>query len=692
MPAPGERGDRRFAIVGWLATGVLTLLLVVMLGRVVQLQLFPPLTLLEHSPSHARTRSEAPLRGDVLDRRGRPLAVTRFGQRLVVDPLELKGHADAAIAIIADALGEPGDRFAPRILGAVESNTARESFNALLAADPANPALPAMREQLAGAAPAGQTLQAGKLEPLPLKRYLSMTDVLAEDKAQAVAAALKPSKKPNPALAGIWLEQRPVREFIAGDSLATLVGKVGVEEEGLTGVEHRRQALLAGTGGKVSYVADAGGRPLWIEPGHVTPARAGGDLRLSIDLELQRLAVQELQRGIDETDAAGGRLVMLDPRSGEVLAMVDLTRSVPDAVDYPWIDAATPRAGDETVPERRYRVMPEDKGRQVSASLARNRCVEDVYEPGSTFKPFVWSVITELGRAQIEEIFDTENGRWHNSYGRYIEDVTKRPRMSWAEVLINSSNIGMVKASERLSFAELAAVPRRFGFGQRTGIDLPGEASGIVTPLSRWSKFTQTSVAYGHEVAVTPVQMVRAFSAFARTGELAGTLPTVRLAAAQADDLNSSVLYRVLPAQVATLTRRTMRGVAEKMEGALATATHTKPSWRYSMFGKSGTAKVPLGAPPKGKRAPKGSKGYYEKQYNSSFIAGAPLEEPRLVVLAVIDDPGPALTRTSRAYGALVAGPVVRRVMERALTYLGVPPDLAPAGDEREAHDLAIAD
>ncbi len=311
-----------------------------------------------------------------------------------------------------------------------------------------------------------------------------------------------------------------------------------------------------------------------------------------------------------------------------------------------------------------------DPGRDVHPALARNRCVEDVYEPGSTFKPFVWATVTELGIFTLDDVIDTEGGVWNTPYGRHIEDVVRRDRMTWTEVLINSSNIGMSKSVEKLSHQQLHDAVRRFGFGRRTGVELPGEATGLVTSMRDWSKYTQTSVAFGYEVAVTPIQMARAFCGFARGGDLAGTLPAARLEPPHEGE--NAIVHRVMDPGVAETARHTLVHVARKAEERLARLTR-ETGWRYIMFGKSGTARIALGAPPEGKRRPRGFSGYLDGQYHSSFVAGAPVEDPRLVVVVVIDDPGPRLARPDR-FGAAVAAPVARRVLERGLTYLGAPP------------------
>jgi cell division protein FtsI/penicillin-binding protein 2 len=237
----------------------------------------------------------------------------------------------------------------------------------------------------------------------------------------------------------------------------------------------------------------------------------------------------------------------------------------------------------------------------------------------------------------------------------------------------------MAKGTSRLSFKQMHDAVRRFGFGSPTRIGLPGESPGIVTKIKDWSKYTQTSVAMGHEVAVTPVQMVRAFCCFARTGDLAGTMPSARLLALDAGEEIADEGVRVLPKKIADLTRTTMRGVTQKIDERIARKEHdASAAPRYEWFGKSGTAEIPLGRAPKGKVRPIGSDGYFPNQYNSSFLAAAPLEEPKIVIVVVIDDPGPALVARREHYGSHVAGPVVRRVIERALPYLGVPGAPAP--------------
>lgn len=648
--------DSAKRIDGW-TLGVfsaVTLVFLALLGRVAQLQASPPERLAAQMGDRTSTVPEPARRGDILDRRGRVLAATRFGYRVFVDPAEFpaaEAERDLAILALADAVGVPATELGPRLMEKMAENARR-----LEAAGAGS-----------GDALAGVDVEAaGGARQTALVRYMPVGRVLDDARVDGVKR-LK--------IRGVHLETRPVREHVAEELVGFLVGKVGVEGEGLLAAELVHDDQMQGEAGRFSFVRDSAGRPLWIRPdGYAAPQR-GTDLRLSIDLEPQRIVVEELERGVEEADAQGGRAVLLDPHTGEVVALADVTRRAPGVVVYDWthpIDRGAAVSG------QRYEVVKQHAP-GTPAALRHNRCVEDVYEPGSTFKPFMWAAATELNLAGPLQVIDTEGGRWSTPYGRALADVVKRDVQTWAEVLINSSNIGMVKVTAQMDFRQMRDAVLKFGFGTTTGIGLPGESPGLVTSARGWSKYTQTSVAIGHEVAVTPVQMARAFSVFARMGERAGTLPAVRLTAATAGEAEGPLVKRVLPSRVAELARETMRGVTRNLDRKLAMKTPPETGWRYELFGKSGTAEIPLGPPPPGKRRLRGSDGYYTGQYNSSFIAGGPVEEPRLVCIVVIDDPGPELVRRRAHYGATVAGPVVRRIMDRSLAYMGVPASPPPS-------------
>ncbi|MCA9299416.1 MAG: penicillin-binding protein 2 [Phycisphaerales bacterium] len=667
----------------WFAIGCSIAMLLV-LGRVVQLQIAPSARLVEVMNSRTSRSTVTGVRGDIVDRRGRLLANTHVGYRVFVDPLRLPEDPDPTIATLARILGiDPMQVGEPiiRRLAYNEQHAAGHGVDARgnpLVSTPDDPSLADVVEELFGGTPEPEP------DPLegvpPLSRYVRVSGILDDRQVEAIRAAK---------LEGVHLEERRVRTYPGGDLVAPLVGVVDWKHDGALGIERHLDQTLQARDGAIRYVRDHKGRPLWVEPGNWEPAQRGSTRQLSIDLEIQRIAYDELARGVEEADAAGGRLVAIDPDTGEVLAMADIIRNVPDLVEFPWVpedakgELALYRAA---APWTRYRTIGTDDKRATFPALSRNRCVEDLYEPGSTFKPFIWSIATLRGYADPDEILDTEGGRWRTPCNRLIEDVTKRDRMTWAEVLVNSSNIGMIKVAHRIGFDELRQSIGLFGFGTSTHLGLPGESSGILTPASRWSVYSQTSVSFGNEVAVTPVQMVRAFACFARSGDRAGTIPQLTLTTRLAP--SDMVVERVLPSDLAIEVRHILKQVAANMEATFARKikqdqTGESTDWKYVIFGKSGTAQAPLVDAPKGMKRPRRAPGYYPNQYNSSFIAAGPIERPALVVLVVIDDPGPDRVRMKDHYGSRVAGPVVRRFMDRALAYMGVPE--SPTGDEDDA-------
>ena len=659
--------NRRTDRVASFAVACLMLVLGVLLGRVAQLQIIGGEW---GKADRVRVAATPGIRGDLLDRRGRLLSTTRFAWRLFIDPERLPDPPDEVIAGIADATGWPADAVGERILERMGANDRRrEALGLDDAPDPDTErsgiggAIAALRDALAGKAepPAPETPPDAK----PLIRYAPFEGVIDDAAVERVRALHLP---------GVHADRVPQREYPGAAAAAALVGKVGFGHVGLLGAELAVDSTLRADGSRTRYVPDAQGRPLWIEPGDWRAVQRGKPVRLSIDLELQRIAAEELARGVADADASGGRIVLMDPYTGEILAMADVIADRDDLTEIPWSDEGDTETRWPWTDERRqprFRTTKPDPARAIHPALARNRCVEEVYEPGSTFKPFVWSSVIALGLADPDETIDTEGGRWRTAYGRLIEDVTQRDHMSVFDVLVNSSNIGMTKISERMTPAQFHSAIRSFGFGRRPGLGLAGEASGSVTPLSQWTKYTHTSAAFGYEVSVTPVQMARAFSAFARSGDLAGTIPPVRLTAAER---GLDVIERALPPGPALLTRQPMAEVARKMEAVIEHATG-ETGWRYSIFGKSGTARIALADPPEGKHRPRGTPGYLAHQYHSSFVAAGPIAAPRLVAVVVIDDPGPDRWRSRTHYGSHVAGPVVRRTLERGLTYLGVPAD-----------------
>lgn len=629
------RRANRVALIGIVAVLVLFGSVLV---RVVQLQVSPSTELAQFiQQRQSRALHSAP-RGDLLDRRGRVLAATRPGYRIFVDPYAL-----------ADLDVPPTKRATPEELRERYSQTiqALSSITGLSPGEVSDRVLERVAEN-----------RHRVLENRRPIRYVSVG--LTLDDAQLAQAR-------DLDIRGVALERRSVRESSSGELVAKLIGDVGVDHNGLLGAELRFDDDLEPAAGYMDYIRDAQGRPMWVEAGGYAMPQRGSDVRLSIDLAIQKIAIEELERGMADADSAGGRVVVADPMTGEVLAMADLTRDVRGLVPFDGELATKIKRGE--APSVRFVTLPDDPGKEIHPALSRNRCVEDVYEPGSTFKSFMWAEVLQRDKVRPDEVFNTHNGLYKLPYGRRtLNDVTKRAEQTWLQVLINSSNIGMAQGTARMSFREMRDAVLRFGFGSKTEIGLPGESAGIVTSQRDWSDYTQTSVAMGHEVAVTPVQMVRAFSVFARDGELAGTLPTLTMRATDDRSPTLSLRRQVIDAWIAQLARETMVDVFDNMVRMMKRNFPDDPEPAFVMFGKSGTAEIPR---PDGR-------GYFEGQYNSSFILGAPVERPRVVVLVVIDDPGPEMRRQRRHYGSQCAGPVAARVAERVLRYMGIAPQEVP--------------
>lgn len=657
-PMPREAAiDPQGTIVAWLMRIGILLALVIVVGRVVQLQVAPGDQLSGFVESRTSVQSLGATRGDLLDRRGRTLATTRMGYQLIVDPEGLRKAMkrddtlfDHVVVDMGSVLSTTPNEYAPRMIQAIVRN-----------------------EQAALGDGAG------------VSRYLRIGEVLNQEQAQKLRELKADGKLP-----AITIEHEPVREQTSAKLAGPIVGKVAFAQEatersGVLGAEKLFDDRLRGEDGSLTYVRDANGRPLWIERGAWIDADKGKDVRLSIDLEIQRIVREHLIWGMEQADAAGGRAIVINPHTGEILAMTDHLREIPDLAPVPWWDpeSGEPRPSLPALEDQpRYKVLRDDPSRSIEPALSHNRVLEDVYEPGSTFKPFAWTLAKTRGLLPDDEVLDIKKKAIFTDYGRRIEDVyTYDDLDNWDAVIKYSSNIGMYQATSRLEFSDLHGMVRALGFGAPTGIGLGGEASGIVTSQDDWSKYTQTSVGMGYEVSVTPIQMARAFSVFARRGELAGTLPQIRLTAAGDEDKrgmigDETIVQRVFSAQAAQRTTVPMRTVAERMDRTMRRQYPELPEPKYTMFGKSGTSLIAMVPHEKGLLPPKSKRAYFEKQHHSSFIVAAPATDPQLVVLVVLDDIGPERVRQRHHYGSWVAGPVVRRIVEDTLPYLNVVPDI----------------
>jgi cell division protein FtsI/penicillin-binding protein 2 len=538
--------------------------------KIVSLKLSPPAQLLAATVTVNSTSRQLAIRGRILDRKGRILAASRTGFKLFIDPSIVEDFE-----MISFELGE------------------------ILSMPPAE------IEQI--------------LRTKQNSRYVVLSSLLSKEQVLAINTL---------SYRCLGLKERLVREYPHGDIGGALIGLVGTEHTGLAGFENKYNNKLTGESGKFVRSRDSKRNTVWISPDDFTPKSDGDDVQLSIDVVIQEIASTCLLAEVKRCNAGGGRIIVADPETGEILAMADILN---------------PREG--------WSQQPEDPNRIIDPRLGRNRCITDPYEPGSTFKPFVWSVATELGKAKVDEILPTPtNGPYKTKSNRTIRDAYYYGPSTWEKVLIKSMNSGMAIVSQRMSYVQLQDAVKRFGFGQLTHIGLGGESRGIITSPANWDEYTQTSVSMGHEIAVTPLQMVQGFCAFARNG----TVPQLQLILSTDEDV--MFVRKAITPEIAALTRKIMGKVMTEGTGMRS------QSEQYKLFGKSGTAQLP--------RAD--GSGYFDDRYIASFIAGAPIDNPKLVVLCVIDDPDKSIGH----YGGTVAGPVVRDVIEQSLNYLRVPPSI----------------
>jgi len=412
-------------------------------------------------------------------------------------------------------------------------------------------------------------------------------------------------REPLATVRGVYVE-RELRRFYPYDDLAKgLLGGV-VDELGAGGIEQEYEDHLRGVAGTEMLARDSGGRPIPGETWTLRPPRSGGDVVLTIDASLQEIAGEALLEAVGSTQARGGDLVVTDPQTGEVLAMVSVRDGAP----------------------------------------AHLGAINAPYEPGSTLKPFTVATLLRERRASLGDSIDTGNGSW-TTFGRTITDVSAVGTVTLAHALRVSSNVGIAKAASRLAPDEQYEALRDFGFGLPTGVPLPGEASGMLRRPDRWSKQSAASLAIGYEVSVTPLQMALAYGALANGGVLMEPFLVRELR-----DERGRTVERFEPQAV---RRVVSREIAQEISLALVEAVEsgTGTQARLASFvvaGKSGTSRA------------MGPDGRYESgAYFSSFVGFFPAEDPQLVVFVKLERPQGAY------YGGATAAPVTRATMEAIL-------------------------
>ncbi len=557
-----KRTARRFKGRVTLVLAFFALLASTLVARAVHLQVLDKEFLNQQADTrHLRTERISAHRGTITDRHGEPLAISTPVDSIWANPKEFAAAVDR-IPELARALGVDSQMLMRRVTRSMDK------------------------------------------EFLYLKRHLN------PEQAQQVLALKLP---------GINVQREYRRYYPASEVTGHLVGFTNIDDEGQEGLELAFNHWLSGESGAKRVLKDRLGRSIE-NVASIRPPHHGKDLRTSIDLRLQYLAYRTLKSAIKSHEARSGSIVVLDVKTGEVLAMVN---------------------------QPTYN--PNDRS-QFAAARYRNRAITDIFEPGSSLKPLVVAAALESGQYRPSSIVDTAPGFIVVGPKR-IEDTRNLGRVSLTTILARSSNVGITKLAMTLQPDQLWDTMTRFGFGALTTSGFPGESAGMLTHFSHWQPISQATLAYGYGVSVTPLQLAQAYSTI---GD-AGNLRPISLVAL--DQPNEA--QQVISQDTADAVRRMLEEVVRP--GGTGTKAAVDG---YRIAGKTGTAwKFATG-------------GYSEDKYISIFAGLAPASEPRLATVVVIDEP-----RGELYYGSDVAAPVFADVMTESLRLLAVPPDAMPARD-----------
>jgi cell division protein FtsI (penicillin-binding protein 3) len=432
-------------------------------------------------------------------------------------------------------------------------------------------------------------------------------------------------------LKGIYPQKESKRSYPKGELASQVLGYVGLDDEGLGGLEREFDSRLAGKPGKMLISLDAKRR--WFGRVERNP-EPGENVVLTLDEKIQYIAEHELARAIAETHAEAGTIIVEIPRTGEILALANWPGFNPNA-----FSTADPNS-------------------------RKNRAVSDIYEPGSTFKVVTLAAALEEKLTRPDEVVDCQMGSILLN-GHLIHDHKPYGDLTVAQVLENSSDVGAIKIALRLGDERFDRYIRAFGFGAQTGIELPGETRGLTKPPSRWSKISIGAISMGQEIGVSPLQLISMVSTIANDGVfvapriVAGITPprsTPQLIA-----FHPAVGRRVISTMTAAQMKLMMEGVVLRGTGPKAILDG------YSVAGKTGTAQ----------KADPATGRYSKSHYIASFTGFAPVNNPTVSVLVILDSPA------GRHEGGLAAAPVFSRVAQQTLEYLNVPHDIELQNENR---------
>ncbi|HYX70410.1 MAG TPA: penicillin-binding protein 2, partial [Terriglobales bacterium] len=430
-------------------------------------------------------------------------------------------------------------------------------------------------------------------------------------------------------LRGIYFQKESKRFYPKRELAAQALGYVGMDDEGLGGLERAYDARLRGKPGTMIITMDAKRR--WFGRVERQP-QAGDNLVLTIDEKIQYIAERELEAGMHQTHAAAGTVIVENPRTGEILALANRPTFNPNT-----LGTADPQA-------------------------LNDRAVSDVYEPGSTFKIITLAGALDQGLTRPEEVVDCQMGSITIA-GLKIHDHKPFGDLTVADILAKSSDVGTIKVGLRLGDQRFDHYIRAFGFGSQTGIELPGETRGLAKPVSRWSKVSIGAISMGQEIGVSAVQLTAMISAIANDG--VWVAPRIVAGEASPGPLQPVTFHpaeqrRVISPLTAAEMKKMMEGVVLRGTGRKALLDG------YSVAGKTGTAQ----------KADPATHTYSRTKYVGSFAGFAPVNNPAVTIVVILDSP------VGLHEGGQIAAPVFQRIAKQVLAYLNVPQDVVPDNPE----------
>ena len=461
------------------------------------------------------------------------------------------------------------------------------------------------------------------------RRYIVLKREVAKANADSLRQKLRAKN-----LRGIYFEQDATRIYPNGAMLCHVIGFTDFEHRGIQGVEGSLDEYLRGQDGYRYIEHNRAGQEIVLYRGQERAPRNGYRVHITIDLNLQNIVENEIDAAMREYAPKKAMIILMRPQTGEILAMAS----------RPAFDL-----------NKRSEAKPEQM---------KNRAICDMMEPGSTFKIVTAAAALNEHKFDLDSYIFCENGVW-NYGGSALHDHAAFKDLCVKDILVKSSNIGAAKLAVSVGDQKFYEYIRRFGFGERTGIELPGEIPGLIRPPQSWSKISITRIPMGHEIGVTPLQMATAMCAIANGGKL--MTPRIVKSITSSDGktistLKPIVLRQVISPQTANQIGTALRGVVSDRGTAAAAAV---PG--FNIAGKTGTAQ---------KVGPHG--GYEKGKEVVSFCGYVPAENPQFVGLVVLDD---AQTKAEQNYGGLVAGPIFSRIAEKTARYL----DLEPHEEIRKA-------